>query len=806
MWRNYFKIAVRNLLKQKAFSFINIVGLSIGIAISILIFLFVQYEFSFDKFYKNSDRIFRIAVDARVGNTEIHQLGTPAPMPAAMYKELPEIEKVTRILDLNETRIQIENDNYFEDDIFFVDSTFFDMFDLKIIHGQKEKLLYEPSTAVITKAFSDKYFKGEDPLNQVIKIFFRDTVISPKVIAVVENIPGNSHFHSDFFVSLTSTPRWIYANNGWFWNMFATYIMVNDNVNYRELEKKFPDFIRRNHMAGVSDEELEEAKKKGSKWEYFLQPLPSIHLNSNLNGEFEANGNENYVKIFILIAFFILVIASINFMNLSTAKSAGRAKEVGVRKVVGASKLSLMKQFLVESVVISIIALMLGMIFIESILPYYRDFINKPIEINYFDNFFVIPSLIGIAIIVGILSGIYPGFVLSKYRPVVVLKTNIVNGNKNSWFRNLLVIFQFSIAIALIIGTIIITKQVKLVQNKNLGFDKEQVLVIKNAEILGDKLDVFKNELLINSNIQQVTISNTLPGQDFSNIGFGSSELDESFTLNLTHCDYDFLQTLNLEMAKGRFFSKDFKTDSSAIVINEATAELLGFDDPIGHTINNWNTNQNHFQIIGVVKNFHYESMHTKIRPQGILLYDGIYGSRPDLVSCKISTNNITETLDFVQNAWNKHAGELPFTYSFLDTDYDALYNNEEQTQVLFSIFSILAIFIACLGVLGLASFIAQQKTKEIGIRKAHGASIQHIFVLLSTQFTKWVVLANVIAWPAAWYFMDKWLQNFMYRTEIQWWFFLLAGTIAFIIALGTVSIQSLHKAQMNPVDALRYE
>lgn len=806
MWKNYFKIALRNLNKNKAYSFINIIGLAIGIATSILIFLFIQYEFSFDKFYKNADRIFRIGVDGRVGNTEIHQLGTPAPMPAAMYKELPEVDKVTRVFDLNESRIQIENENYFEDDIFFVDSTFFEMFTLNILDGQKQNLLTQPSTAVITKKFSEKYFRDKDPLNKIVKIHFRDTVFSPKIIAVVENIPGNSHFHSDIFVSLTTTPRWIYANEAWFWNMFATYIMLKDNVDYHQLEAKFPDFIRRNHLGGATEEQLEEMRKKGDKWEYFLQPLPSIHLNSNLNGEFEANGNENYVRIFILIAFFILVIASINFMNLSTAKSASRAKEVGVRKVVGATKASLVKQFLVESVVICSIALLLGMVLIETILPYYRTFINKPIEINYFDNYLVIPSLIGLALIVGLLSGIYPGVVLSKYRPIVVLKGSIVTGNKNSWFRNLLVIFQFSIAIALIIGTIIISQQVKLVQNKNLGFDKEQVLVIKNAEILGNKLDVFKNELLNNSSMQYVTISNSLPGYDFSNRGFGCKELDEQFTLNLTHCDYDYLKTLNLEMAQGRFFSKDHKTDSSGIVINEAAAELLGFDDPIGHAINSGNSEQDNIQIIGVVKNFHYESMHTKIRPQGILLYNGIFPSRPDLVVCKISTNNLTETLDFVENVWNKHASILPFTYSFLDTDYDALYDNEEQTKVLFSIFSILAIFIACLGILGLASFIAQQKTKEIGIRKVHGARIENIFILLSKQFTKWVLLANVIAWPLAWYFMNNWLQNFVYRTDILWWFFVVAGLIALLISLFTVSFQSIHKANMNPVDALRYE
>jgi putative ABC transport system permease protein len=806
MWRNYLKIAVRNLLKYKAFSFINIIGLAIGIATSILIFLFVQYEFSYDEFYKNSDRIFRIAVDARIGNTEIHQTGTPAPMPAAMYKELPGIDKITRIFDMDEAKIQIQNKNYFEDDIFIVDSTFFEIFTLDIIDGQKENLLNEKSTAVIAKSFAEKYFQNKSPINEVIRINFYDTTFTPKIIAVVDDIPHNSHFHSNVFVSLVSTPKNMYAGENWFWNMFTTYIMLEDNVDYLDFEKKLPDFIRHNHFAGATDEELEERKAKGNKWVYFLQPLPSIHLNSNLNGEYEANGNETYVKIFILVAFFILLIASINFMNLSTAKSANRAKEVGVRKVLGATKAELMKQFLIESFVISLIALILGMVLIETILPYYRAFINKPIEIHYFDNIQVIPSLISLAAFIGIFSGIYPGVVLSQFRPIVVLKSNLVNGNKNSWFRNILVIFQFSIAIILIVGTIIIDKQVKLVQNNNLGFDKDQTLIIKNADILDDKIDVVKNELLKNSNIEHVTISSTLPGRSFSNIGFGADSVEDNFSLNLLHCDYDFLNTVKLEMVNGRFFSKEFKTDSSAIIINEAAAELLNFHNPIGKKVNNWNEPRDYFNIIGVVKNFHYESMHTKIRPQGILLIDGIYGRRPNFISCKLSTNNLSETISYANVVWSEYASDLPFTYSFLDRDYDALYDNEEQTKTLFTIFSMLTILIACLGILGLASFIAQQKTKEIGIRKVHGALLENIFVLLSKQFTRWVLIANIFAWPAAWFFMNNWLQNFVYRTEILWWFFIAAGVIAFVIAMLTVSFQSFSKARMNPVDALRYE
>lgn len=806
MWKNYVKVSFRNLLKYKSFSIINIVGLSIGIATSILIFLFVQYEFSYEDFYENKDRIFRIGVDARIGNTEIHQTGTPSPMPAAMYAELPDIEKITRIFDLDETTIEIQQEKYFEKDIFFVDSAFFEMFTLDIINGQKTGLLNEAGSAVITKSFADKYFKGKDPLNKIIGINVFDTTISPKIVAIVEDIPHNSHFHSNIFISMLSTPAYVYSNNYWFWNMFTTYIMLKPNVNYLDLEAKLPQFIRKNHLGNLSDEQFAERTEQGDKWNYFLQPLPSIHLNSNLNGEYEANGNETYVKIFILIAFFILLIASINFMNLSTAKSANRAKEVGIRKVSGATKTGLMRQFLVESVVISLIALILGMVIIESILPYYRNLIDKPLGIQYFNNVKVIPSLIILAVVIGIFSGLYPGLVLSQYRPIAVLKSSLVNGKRNSWFRNVLVIFQFSIAIILIVGTIVIDRQVKLVQNKNLGFNKEQVLIVKNVDVLSDKFDVFKNSLQANSNIQTVSYSNSLPGKNFSNIGFGAEDVEESFTLNLTHCDYDFLDVLNLEMVQGRFFSKNFRTDSSAIVINEAALELLEYENPIGKKLNNWSEDRDEFHIVGVYKDYHYESMHTKIRPQALVLFDGIYPNTPDYASCRLRTDNIQETINFASEKWDELSNRLPFKYSFLNNDYDALYDNEEQTKILFTIFSFLAIFIACLGILGLASFIAQQKTKEIGIRKVHGALVENIFVLLSKQFTKWVLIANIIAWPVAWYFMRNWLQNFTYQTEIAWWYFIVAGLLAFFIALATVSFQSIHKSRMNPIEALRYE
>jgi putative ABC transport system permease protein len=808
MWRNYFKTATRNLFKHKIHSIINIIGLSIGLSVSILIFLYVNYEYSYDNFHENADRIYRISVNALIGNTEIHQTGTAAPMPAALYKEFPEVERATRIHNIDETTITINQKTYLESNVFFVDSSFFDMFTFKVVEGQKEHLLNSPNTVVVTESFAKKYFPDKSSINEVIVVdFYRGVQLNLKISAVVNDIPTNSHFHSEIFVSMVSTPNDFHNIDNWGQNYCKNYIMLKSNSTTENIEKRFPDFFLKYEFGDVPEDKLNELLEKNFYWEYFLQPIKDIHLHSDLNREFEVNGNYSYVRVLILIAVFILIIASINFMNLSTAISSIRAKEVGVRKVIGATKKKLMAQFLIESVLISFIALIIGMVIIEAILPYYQNFIQRPIEIKYFDNFYILPILIGFSVVVGLISGIYPGLVLSQFKPILVLKSKLIGSKKNAWFKNILVVFQFSIAIVLIIGTFIITKQVNLVQNKNLGFDKEKVVFINNAWSLDDKFDVFVNEIMQNPNIDKVSISNTLPGKEFSNIGFDAEGFDDPFTLNLCRCDENYLNVLNLEMVNGRFFSPEYGTDSSAIIINEATAELLGYEDPIGKTLYYKRTNPpGEVKVIGVVRDFHYESMHTKIRPQGIMLLGGVGGGGRQYISCKLNTSNITGTVDFLENKWKIYAKDMPFDFSFLDKDYDNIYANEVQTKKLFIIFSILAIFIACLGLIGLASFVAQQKTKEIGIRKVHGALIQNIFILLSTQFTKWVLFANILAWPVAWYLMNSWLQSFVYKTEISGWIFIITGLITAIIAFLTISFQSVYKARMNPVKALRYE
>jgi len=803
MIKNYLKIALRNIVKHKGFSFINIVGLAIGVACSILILLFVTHELSYDKFHEKADRIYRIAVRASVGDTKINQTYSSSMTFKKLLEDFPEIEKGVKFLNAGRVTVTLDERVFYESRFFAVDSTFYDIFTIPLRQGNPKTVLTDPNTMVVSINTAMKYFGDDDAIGKVLRVDFPYNVpgIDFEIKGVSENVPDNSHFHYDFLVSSASFPTLI-NNPGWSANNFISYVVLKKGTSKEGFEEKLKEFTRK-YMGG---ERYDEWVAKGNFWEYFLQPITKIHLNSDLNGEFEANGNETYVYIFSVISIIILLIACINFMNLSTAKSSLRAKEVGLRKVVGSSRIKLMRQFLSESVLLSFISLALGIGIVEILLPGYRSLIGRQLDIHYFDNFIVIPSLLALGLIVGIVSGSYPSFFLSSFKPITVLRGNTGTSRGSSWLRNILVVFQFTISIFLIIGTLVVYQQLKFFQNKKLGFEKEQVLVVRNPGALGNNRTPFKETLRKHSSIINVSGSNTLPGRSFSNIGFGAEGVDQSFTLNLCVCDYDFLKTLKMELMQGRFFSKDFGTDSHAAVLNEKAVELLAWDDPIGKKINNWSRNRGDFTVIGVIKDYHYESLHQEIRPMALFLSGGYYKNVESYISVHLNTENISETVKYIEDTWKNLAHYMPFEYSFLDEDYDNLYVNEKQTRKLFTIFSFLAIFIACLGLFGLASFSADQKTKEIGIRKILGASVPGIVQILNKSFVKWVLIANLIAWPAAFYVMNRWLQNFAYRIELSWWMFILAAVTALLIALITVSFQTVKAALKNPVDSLRYE
>ncbi len=804
MIRNYLKIALRNFKKHVGYSFINVTGLAIGMACSILIILYVNYELSFDKFHEKADSIHRLAVRASIGDTKINQTFSSAITFQKLLEDFPEIETGVKFLGIDPIPVSLDDRIFYESKVFAVDSVFFDVFTFPLIQGDPKTALAQPNTMVVSQNTALKYFRDIDVVGKVLSIDLTSWDLGKidfEITGVSENVPDNSHFHYDMLVSSESFPSMI-NNTGWTSNNFISYVVLKPGTSKADLGEKLKDFTRK-YMGG---EQFDAWVAKGNFWEYYLQPITEIHLNSDLNGEFEANGNATYVSIFSVISVIILLIACINFMNLATAKSSLRAKEVGLRKVVGSSRNKLVCQFLSESVLLSFISLALGLLIVEGLLPWYRNLIGCQLQIHYFDNYFVIPSLVVLGLIVGIISGSYPAFFLSSFKPINVLKNKAGDSKSSSWLRNSLVIFQFAISIFLIIGTLTIYEQLKYFQNIKLGFEKEQVLVVSNPGALGSNITPLKETLRKHSNIADVSGSNTLPGKSFSNIGFGAEGIDESFTLNRYVCDYDFLNTLKLEMAQGRFFSRDFGTDSSAAILNEKAAELLGWEDAIGKKINNWSKNRGNFTVVGVVKDFHYESLHQQIRPMALFLSGGYYTSTESYISVRLNTENIAETIKYVENTWNNFAPNKPFEYSFLDEDYSNLYTNEQQTRKLFTIFSFLAMFIACLGLFGLASFIADRKTKEIGIRKVMGASVSNIVLHFSNEFTKWVLLANIIAWPVSWFVMDKWLQNFSYRIDIGWWMFILSGVLALTIAVLTVSYQAIKAAVANPVESLRYE
>jgi putative ABC transport system permease protein len=801
MFKNYLKVLLRNLGRHKGFYFINIFGLAIGIACSILIFLFVSHELSYDRFHEKADHIYRLAHRASIGETKRRQVLTSAETLRRLQADFPGIEAVVKILKLEGTPVVFRGNTVYEQKFYAADETFFDIFTVPLIQGDPGTALDQPNTMIISETTALRYFGAADAVGRILRadFAFDSTRLDFKITGVSEDIPANSHFHYDFLVSSSSFPALI-NDKDWSAHNFITYLLLREGTSQEEFEQKLKGFTR-NYLGR---ERFDAWVAEGNYWEYFLQPLTGIHLNSDLNGEFEANGNKTYVYVFLVVSLIILLIACVNFMNLSTAKASLRGKEVGMRKIVGSSRRGLVLQFMVESVLLSFISLAIGVAIAAALLPFYRNLIGRQEGIHLFANWLVIPAFLGLGLLVGFLSGSYPAFFLSSFKPVTVFKGISVGRKGGSWLRNSLVIFQFSISVFLIISTLVVNQQLKYFQNKKLGFDKEQILIIQNPGALA-QTSPFKDSLRRHSNIIDVSESDTLPGRSFNNVFFGAEGVSGKFTLNLCVCDYDFFKTLRLEMASGRFFSKEFPADSQAAILNEQAVELMGWENPLGKKI--WDLEEGEkYTVIGVIKDYHYESLHQEIRPQVQLLAGESMARGEDYISVRLNTGDIIPTIQYVGNTWEKYAPGKPFAYSFLDDDYDRLYLNELRTRKLFSLFSFLAIFIACLGLFGLASFIAERKTSEIGIRKILGASAPRIVHHLNKSFVKCVLMATLIAWPAAWFVMSRWLQNFAYRIHLSWWMFIAAAVLALAIALITVSVQTVKAALKNPVDTLRYE
>jgi len=794
MVKHYFKLTFRHIRKHLLISILNIAGLAIGLASFVLITLYVNHELNYDRYNEHFDDIYRVAVDAKLGNTVIKQTWTPAPMPAAMYDEYPEIMAITRIADRS-TKVTLGDLVYNEDQAAAVDSTFTEIFTLDYVEGSAGKLLNEPGQVLLDLSTARKYFGDESAMGQVIMV--RDT-IPLTVVGVYKDFPAQSHFHFNMLISLLSFEG-SYNNPEWFANNFETYMRLEPGFPDEQLEAKLPAFVDKYLFGGTYEENSDDE----NYWELYLQHIREIHLGSDLNGEFETNGNIAYVRIFSIVAFLLLMVACINFMNLSTASSSIRAKEVGIRKTNGASRKKLQKQFFSEAIIVSILALILAMGLVESIMGPYRNFTGVEITLQYLDNFLVIPGLLALSIIVGLLSGIYPALYMSNFSAIDSLGYEGVKQSR-SWFRNILVLFQFSVAIFLIAATIMVQRQMSLIMEDSLGFNKEQVILVKNIAYM-ENLEAYKDELGTIPEVIQVSASAWVPGDKITNWGFGVEGVDKNFSINANITDEAYVETMGMEMVKGRYFSKEFRADTGKIVLNEKAVKLMEIEDPIGKITYLYGDRNLTYEVIGVVKDYHWESKHMEVRPHALfLLAESLW--TPYYLSVRIAGSDYQKIIKTLQKDWEQYVPAIPFEYEILDKHYDGIYKNEKQTRSLLTIFSVIAIVISCLGLFGLASFMAERRTKEIGIRKTNGASTTSILRLLSLDFTKWVLLANIIAWPLTWFAMKKWLETFAYRVGIPLWIFLVAGFIAFVIALTTVSFHAIRASRQNPGMSLRYE
>lgn len=807
MFKNFLKIAFRNLWKNKAFAATNIFGLSIGIATCLLITLFVLDELSYDQYNHHAERIYRVNVDLKFGGAEQKFACAAAPLAFTMKAEYPQIENVVRFREYGPSMVKKGQQNIAENRIIFADSTLFSVFTLPIISGNPKTALVEPNSVVITQSIAEKYFGNSNAMGQVMRF---DNRTDYKVTAVIKDMPENSHFIFDFFVSMSTAEE--SRENIWASFNFNTYFLLKEGADPKKVETSFEDISVKYLWPQVKEMmkiDPVEAKKSGNYVNLSLIPLTDIHLQSDRLAELAANGNENVVYIFSIIAVFILLIACSNFMNLSTARSSNRAKEVGIRKVLGTSHFHLVCQFLTESILLSIISFIIATFLAVLLLPFFNQMAGKHITISFTQYPLLFPVLVGCALIVGVLAGSYPAFYLSSFQPIQVVKGKLAGGMKHSTLRSTLVVFQFAISIALIIGTIIIYHQLSFIQNKKLGFNKEQVLVVHNAFVLGKKAPTFKQEVSKLTDVQSASLSGYLPvpssrsDQPF----FPEGVIDDKKAVSMQYwaVDHDYIKTLGMEIKQGRNFSQQFPTDSSAIIINETAAQLFGFKDPIGKFITSIDVSSPgsrvNYKIIGVVKNFHFASLRENIG--ALCLY---LGSSRDAVSFRMNAGNISSDIQSIEALWKKLAVSEPFTYSFLNDDFNAIYKSEQRIGKVFISFALLAIIIACLGLFGLATYAAEQRTKEIGIRKVLGASVRNIVGMLSIDFLKLVFIAALIAFPITWWAMSKWLEDFVYRIHISWWVFIASAIIALLTALITISFKAIRAAMANPVNNLRTE
>ncbi len=823
MLRNYIIIGLRNLRKQGFYSFINIAGLAIGVSACLIIMLFIIDELQYDTFNTKADRIYRVHNEIKFGGNHMHLASSSAPTAHTLLQDYPEIEAAVRFRSYGSYLVKPEDGaiNIKEQNVIWTDSSFFKIFSVPVLEGNAALALKDPGCIAISRRTADKYFPNTSAIGKTLIL---DNKYSAKVTIVYEDIPEASHFHFDILIPMVGD--WPVAkeaqSTAYMSNNFQTYILVKENTDGKGLEAKLAGFIETHvgpQIAQVlgNDFTMEKFRAAGNIYEMTLMPLLDIHLKSHQLGEFENNGNITYIYLFATIAAFILIIACINFMNMSTARSANRAKEVGVRKVMGSLRSHLIRQFLTESTLITIFSFFIALGISALLLPIFNSLALKDLHLPWSNPLFY-GALLAAALVIGLMAGVYPSFFLSAFKPAHVLKGNISLGMKSGLIRSALVVFQFVISIFLIVGAITVNQQLNYIQNKNLGFEKDQVIIVQDAYALRPNVQSFKDEVLRLTSIESGSISGYLPVEGTyrnDNVFWreGNAAVAENMvSLQNWSVDVDYVKTMGMKIKKGRAFSSDFPSDSSAVILNEAGVIQFGLgDDPIGKKISHFSGQKpdgspdpsqvKSWTVIGVVENFHFSSMKESISSLGLFMH-----SSDGFVSLRFKASNAQEVISDIEKIWKRVAPDQPFQYSFLNDDFGRMYSAEQRLGKIFGTFATLAIIIACLGLFALTAFTTEQRTKEIGIRKVLGASVSSIVMLLSREFGKLVIIAFVLASPIAWYSVNWWLQNYAYKTEIGIVVYILAGITALLIATLTISYQSIRAATSDPVKSLKNE
>ncbi|MCX6223899.1 MAG: FtsX-like permease family protein [Bacteroidia bacterium] len=808
MFFNYLKTSIRNLLRYKGYTLINIVGMTLGLASSILILLFVLDELSYDKFNNDYDRIYRVSVQAKVQGPEIRVAVSCVPIGPTLVKELPGVEQYTRLFPFGgDPLVRYEDKSFVEDGFVFADSTFFDVFTTRFIAGNAGKGLNRPNTLVITRSIAMKYFGSTDVIGKTLQVF--DPPQQFAVDGVIEDFPLNSHIRFSILASFASSP--LSRNTIWVSNNLYTYIKISKSTNAKDVESGMVAIVDKYvgpQLKQFLGFDISQMRAAGNRYGYVLTPITDIHLNSDLDFEFRPNGSMSTIYIFSLIALFLIIIAAINFMNMATARASSRAREVGIRKVVGSQRSDLVGQFLTESSLLTLISFILGILIVFLALPYFNDIANKDLSIKLINWGIFIPSLVILLIFISLASGSYPSFYLASFNPVSVLKGKLQMGIRGGWLRKSLVIIQFFITIGLVVSTLVISKQNHFILNKDLNFDKENLLIVNRAYALGGQSQVFIDRIKAIPGIMDATITTQVPGGRspgntvFRREGDGSDGL-QSFNIMAT--DQSFQKTMKIEMVQGRYFSKEFGADSSAMVINEVAAKRLQWDQAVDKILyvvaGNPTGGDLPMNVIGVIKDYNYESLHQEVKPLvitptqvgafSVIRYSGIQE---------------TELISKIKTVWSEVVPNQPFNYTFMNDQLLENYQKDRQMGKIFTIFAILAIIVACLGLLGLSSFTIEKRKKEISIRKCLGAPSASIMEMLLKETVLLVIIATLIASPLSWKLMSRWLQNFNYQINIGIGIFLIATLIALIIAVATILLHVYKASVRNPAEALKMD